>query len=190
MALNTTLRRSELLGLQWKHVDLYSDIPTIRIQQSKTSAGERRIPLNRDALVAFHQLRERCETFVQVEGSEVNEVLPEHYVFPTCEHGHVDVRKPMKSWKTAWTNLKRAAGLERVRFHDLRHSAITNLLESGQSDQVVTDIAGHVSRRMLQRYSHIRLKAKHAALSRLERHGKSESTESIRQEEEAISLLI
>jgi hypothetical protein len=54
--------------------------------------------------------------------------------------------------------------LARLRFHDLRHTAITKLAESQASDQTVMSIAGHVSRQMLEHYSHIRMAAKRSAL--------------------------
>src|SRR6202521_3280803 len=54
-----------------------------------------------------------------------------------------------------------------LRFHDLRHHAITELAESQASDQTVMAIAGHVSQKMLAHYSHIRLDAKRRALDAL-----------------------
>jgi hypothetical protein len=53
------------------------------------------------------------------------------------------------------------------RFHDLRHQAITELAESKASDQTIMGIASHVSRKMLQHYSHVRLEAKRTALDAL-----------------------
>jgi len=54
-----------------------------------------------------------------------------------------------------------------LRFHDLRHRAITELAESQASDRAVMSIAGHVSQRMLAHYSHVRIKAKRKALDAL-----------------------
>ena len=54
-----------------------------------------------------------------------------------------------------------------LRFHDLRHHAITELAESRASDQTIMAIAGHVSQRMLSHYSHVRLDAKRNALDAL-----------------------
>ena len=56
-----------------------------------------------------------------------------------------------------------AAGITR-RWHDTRHTPVTELAESGAGDQIIMDIAGHVSKQMLARYSHIRLEVKCAAL--------------------------
>ncbi|HEX5735718.1 MAG TPA: tyrosine-type recombinase/integrase [Blastocatellia bacterium] len=70
----------------------------------------------------------------------------------------------MSSWRTAWRKLTKKAGLPGLRFHDLRHTAITELAESGASEQIIMAIAGHVSRSMLERYSHVRLEAKREAL--------------------------
>jgi hypothetical protein len=54
-----------------------------------------------------------------------------------------------------------------LRFHDLRHTAITVLAESDASEQTVMAIAGHVSRKMLEHYSHIRMDAKRRAVAAL-----------------------
>ena len=59
-------------------------------------------------------------------------------------------------------------GLASLRFHDLRHHAITELAESGEADLTIMSIAGHISRRMLEHYSHIRMDAKRRALESLE----------------------
>jgi len=75
--------------------------------------------------------------------------------------------KSLKSWRSAWRTLTKKAGLSGFRFHDLRHSAITQLAESGASDSTIMAIAGHVSRRMLERYSHVRMEAKRKAMEAL-----------------------
>src|SRR6476469_8905332 len=72
-----------------------------------------------------------------------------------------------KSWRSAWRTLTKKAGLPAFRFHDLRHCAITQLAENGASDSTIMAIAGHVSRRMLERYSHVRMEAKRNALEAL-----------------------
>ena len=51
-----------------------------------------------------------------------------------------------------------------LRFHDLRHHAITELAESQTSDSTIMSIAGHVSPKMLAHYSHVRVEAKRKAL--------------------------
>ena len=53
------------------------------------------------------------------------------------------------------------------RFHDLRHRAITSLAESGAADSTIMAIAGHASRKMLERYSHVRMEAKRTAMETL-----------------------
>ena len=55
----------------------------------------------------------------------------------------------------------------RLRFHDLRHQAITELTEGGASDATLMALAGHMSREMLEHYSHVRMAAKRAALDKL-----------------------
>ena len=72
------------------------------------------------------------------------------------------------------SNEKCAADIEKIksplaglRFHDLRHHAVTELAESQTSDRTIMSIAGHISPKMLEHYSHVRLQAKRAALDAL-----------------------
>ena len=74
----------------------------------------------------------------------------------------------MLKWDTAWRALRDAAGLHGLRFHDLRHTIITELAEMGVADHVLESITGHLSRRMLEHYSHIRIDAKRQALDALD----------------------
>jgi integrase len=65
--------------------------------------------------------------------------------------------------KTSWNNVRKKAGVT-GRWHDNRHTLITDLAESGAGDETIRDIAGHVSKQMLKHYSHIRMEAKRKAL--------------------------
>jgi integrase len=82
-------------------------------------------------------------------------------------HHDGDPTRHVKSWRSAWRTLTKKAGLSGFRFHDLRHCAITQLAENGTSDSTIMAIAGHVSRRMLERYSHVRMEAKWTAMEAL-----------------------
>jgi integrase len=160
LALNTTMRGCELKGLRWKNTNLFERYLKIKRQTTKTDAGERVIPLNRDAVLALSELWDRA--------NKLNCADPEHYVFPACENGHIDPCRPMKGWRTAWRNITEKAGLKGLRFHDLRHHAVTELAEMPLSDQTIMSIAGHVSKEMLNHYSHIRMMAKRRAVESLE----------------------
>ena len=171
LCLNTTARGCELKGLQWCDVDLFAR--TLTIRKSKTAAGERIVPLTDVAVSALARLRRRAEAFGTVE--------PSHYVFAafvpkfTFSGKKVigynitgfDPTRHVNSWRTAWRTLTKKAGLPGFRFHDLRHCAITQLAENGTSDSTIMAIAGHVSRRMLERYSHVRMEAKRKAMEAL-----------------------
>jgi integrase len=196
LALNTTMRGCEIKQLCWKDVDLMER--TIVIRKSKTEAGERAIPLNAEAYSAMRELRGAA---LKLSGPEA-----EHFVFPSCEHGRIDPTKPQKSWRSAWRHLTKAiecpacgelqkptetccnrackadikeikSPSAKLRFHDLRHHAITELAESKASDQTIMAIAGHVSARMLAHYSHVRLDAKRSALDALSRVSPEVSTQ-------------
>jgi integrase len=86
-----------------------------------------------------------------------------------------DPSVPVGSWRTAWRSLTKKAGFGGLRFHDLRHTAISALGEAGVPDRVIMDIAGHVSPRMLRRYSHIQLESKRAAIQALSSRPVSEA---------------
>ena len=55
-----------------------------------------------------------------------------------------------------------------MRFHDLRHTVVTDLLEAGEPEHVIQAVTGQLSKKMLEHYSHQRLKAKGQMLARLE----------------------
>ena len=80
---------------------------------------------------------------------------------PTLDSGK-GLRGAITAWKRA------AAPIRGLRFHDLRHQAITEMAEAGASDATLMAVAGHMSRRMLEHYSHVRMAAKRTALEKLE----------------------
>jgi integrase len=77
-----------------------------------------------------------------------------------------DPTRPIISFKTAWTKVREKAGVK-GRWHDNRHTLVTELAESGAGDEVIMSIAGHVSRAMLSRYSHVRMEAKRRSLDEI-----------------------
>ncbi len=170
-AANTTMRGCELKGMRLGNVDLENGCVYIRRAATKNDSGARPIPLNPTSKWAFARLIERA----QLLGARDSE----HFLFPAFLHRKTreseeiralgyDPAQHQKTWRTAWRTLTRAAGLKGLRFHDLRHHAITRLAEAGVPDQTLMSIAGHVSREMLEHYSHIRMQAKRQAVAAIE----------------------
>jgi integrase len=91
---------------------------------------------------------------------------PEWYLFPSGKPRPSDPTRPVTTLKTAWNTVREKANVK-GRWHDHRHTLITDLAESGAGDQTIMDIAGHVSKNMLKHYSHIRMQAKREALESL-----------------------
>jgi integrase len=149
------MRDAEIRTLTWAQVDFEKQFLTVG--RSKTEAGEgRTIPLNSVLLpVPLDHSRWYTRRFGMMK--------PEWYLFPFGQSKHLDPARPMTTLKTVWGNIKETAGIT-GRWHDNRHTLITELAESGAGDQTIMDIAGHVSRQMLARYSHIRMDAKRKAL--------------------------
>ena len=77
-----------------------------------------------------------------------------------------DPTRPITSFKTAWIKVRKEAGVK-GRWHDNRHTLVTELAEGGAGDEVIMSIAGHVSRAMLSRYSHVRMEAMRRALDEI-----------------------
>jgi hypothetical protein len=152
------MRPVEVKHLRRCDVDLVKKL--LHVRRSKNESSHRVIPLNTSALNALARMFERADMLGHTE--------PEHYLWPACQWGRFDATKPMLKWDTAWRALRDAAGLQRLRFHDLRHTAITELAEMGVADHVLESITGHLSRRMLEHYSHIRIDAKRQALDALD----------------------
>ena len=137
LAITTGMRQGELLGLQWKDIDL--DAGTLRVNRSvydgeinppKTEAGNRTIKLPKLALVALKQHR------VSAAKQRIAE-----WVFPNVNGGPIGHQNlHNRSWKP----LLHKAGLPHsTGFHDLRHSCISLLLSRGVPAKVVSEMAGH-----------------------------------------------
>ena len=158
VAANTSVRPVEVKHLRRCDVDLVKKL--LHVRRSKNETSHRVIPLNTSALNALARMFERPDMLGHTE--------PEHYLWPACQWGQFDPTKPMLKWDTAWRALRDTAGLHGLRFHDLRHTVITELAEMGVADHVLESISGHLSRRMLEHYSHIRIDAKRQALDALD----------------------
>jgi integrase len=157
--LNCGLRDKELRNLRWRQVDLPQK-KCLTVGKSKTDAGTGRvIPLNDTVLAA---LRAHSAWYVRRFG----ECKPEWYVFPAGKGQPNDPTRPVSTLKTAWTKVRDNAKVV-GRWHDNRHTLVTELAESGAGDEVIMSIAGHVSRAMLSRYSHVRMEAKRRALDEI-----------------------
>lgn len=154
LGLNTALRKGEILALCWGDVDLTAR--TLSIRRGKTEAAVRVVPLNNAA-----------GTVLEFWGERFPERTPANFVFPANHNHHTDPSRALRSFRTAWRNALKDAKLRGLRFHDLRHSTITKLSEGQASDQTIMAIAGHVSREMLEHYSHIRMEAKRAAVENI-----------------------
>jgi hypothetical protein len=76
------------------------------------------------------------------------------------------------------------------RWHDNRHTLVTELAESGAGDVVIMSIDGHVSRAMLSRYSHVRMEAKRRALDEIATRQRTADTKQQEAAEAAQSVLV
>jgi integrase len=146
LALNTGMRRSELLSLEWPQVDLIGR--GIRVVNAKSSSGERIIPMNETAYALFQDLA--------VERSS-------YLVFPSN-------RKPGKRFvdlKKAFKKALQLARIAHIRVHDLRHTFATRLVQAGVDLITVQHLLGHAKIAMTARYAHSPTRARVEAVERL-----------------------
>ena len=126
----------------WAQMDLTKGYLTVG--KSKTEAGEgRTIPLNT-------ALAECMTEYAEWYRGKFGKPQPQWYLFPFGKPTPSDPTRPVTTLKTAWNNVRKNAKVE-GRWHDNRHTLITDLAESGAGDQTIMDIAGHVSKQMLKR---------------------------------------
>ena len=132
VALNTGMRRGEILDLQWEHVNFIAR--TIFIAKSKTGRT-RTIPMNDVVFAELKALKQDAGT--------------RDFVFSVSKTGvNID------SIKTGWRNACAAAGLVDLRFHDTRHTFATRLRANGVHEWDIRDLLGHTTTRMTSVYTH------------------------------------
>ena len=110
----------------------------------------------------------RVSFCVSIRWKCLDATLSEHKVFKLFRSDWSDPQphdptRPMVTLKTSWNNARKKAKVQ-GRWHDNRHTLVTDLAESGAGDETIRDIAGHVSKQILKHYSHIRMEAKRKAL--------------------------
>jgi integrase len=147
VALNTGLRRGELLTLQWQDIDLNRGVVTVRASNAK-GAQTRHVPLN----------------------SEVSHVLRLCHGSAEARIGHVFCGidgEALEGTKTSWNSLVKAAKVDEFRFHDLRHTFASKLVMAGVDLNTVRELLGHADLKMTLRYAHLAPEHKAAAVAKL-----------------------
>ena len=139
LALETAARLGELLALEWRDVDSARRVALLRgVGGRGTKNGDdvRAVPLSSAALVVLQELQ----------------------ALPLSIDGRVFYWwAGSDSFNKPWARLCKSAGIEDLRFHDLRHEATSRLFEKGVFQGVeVAAITGHKTLQMLKRYTHLR----------------------------------
>ena len=136
-AIATAMRRAEILSLVWRNIDLEKRVAFLPI----TKNGEaRKVPLSSQAVEVLQERQHALELHPQ-------DRLPQSHglIFPTSSN----------AIRLAWNKARRKAGIEDLRFHDLRHEAISRFFELGLTLLEVRAISGHRDLRMLGHYTHL-----------------------------------
>jgi integrase len=126
LAIETALRRGELLDLRWFHIDWKSR--TVHVPHTKTGYA-RTIPLTDRAMAILEALPRNDERVFSMSAMAL---------------------------RLSWNRLRERAGMPDLRFHDLRHEAISRFAEMGLTSAELAVVSGHRDPRMLMRYTHLR----------------------------------
>jgi integrase len=132
-AIETAMRRGEILGLHWDQVDLKRR--SVTILESKNGYS-RTIPLTPTAVALLHDIWREVSPWVSNQKSAK--------VFPITAN----------ALRMAWERMLKPTDIEDLHFHDLRHEAISRFFEIGLTVPEVASISGHRDMKMLMRYAH------------------------------------
>lgn len=127
IAIETGMRRGEMLGMRWQHIDFHKSI--LYIPDTKTDVP-RFIPLSSRATAVLHGLPRRMD-------------------------GRVFGIRP-QSVTQAFERARIRAGISNLTFHDLRHEAANRLFERGLGSMEVSAVTGHKTLQMLKRHTHLK----------------------------------
>jgi integrase len=159
LALSTGMRQGELLALHWANVDLNRGAAQVTgtlqqrgdaITEPKTAHSRRQVALTKTAIEALRQHRiAQAEARLRLGPAWTDNDL----VFCNEVGGFVDASNLVRR---SFLPLLKRAGLPRIRFHDLRHSAATLLLSEGVHPKIVSEMLGHSQIAVtLDLYSHV-----------------------------------
>lgn len=165
LGFDAPMSANEERGLRLGDLDLVNDVLMVRVRTSKNKYRTRTIPLTPEAKWAIERMKERA----QAAGA----VSPQHYLMPFKKQ-HVwnpDQSMTVSGIKKPWNEARNAAGLPWFRPTDLRHTSITRLAEAGTAIPIIMSMAGHVSRKMMEHYTHISAQAKRKAVESARTNG-------------------
>ncbi|RXJ73295.1 integrase [Veronia nyctiphanis] len=144
LAMNTGLRRGELLQLAWSDISLTQKYLTVRAGNAKSKSG-RTVPLNNEAFETLSEWRKQN---------------PDNsYVF----QGKTGV--PLTDVKKPWATVLDIALIDSFNFHDLRHHFASKLVMAGVDLNTVRELLGHSDLKMTLRYAHLAPEHKAAAVN-------------------------
>ncbi|MEU9890689.1 site-specific integrase [Sphaerisporangium sp. NPDC051011] len=166
------LRKGEILALPWSAVNL--EAGTLRVEQTlqrvavelrinvpKTRRSKRVVPLPDFCITALEERRKIQSEEKAEAGSDWRDT---GLIFTTSSGLPIDPRNLLRHFYAVW----KRAGLETYRFHDIRHTAVSLLLDLGVPPHVVREIVGHSAIEVtMDVYAHASLEEKTKALKRL-----------------------
>lgn len=183
LTLFTGLRKGEAMALKWSNIDFENkelhivgslcrvatgeeqnghQIYTYKIMEPKTAKSKRTVPLLEIVIEALYMQAERQKILKQ-ENQVVYE--DQDYVFARYDGRYLDQR----TFTEHYNNFLQKHGIHHIRFHDLRHSFASILLEAGESPKVIQELLGHSTiTTTMDIYAHVSQSAKRNTIHRLD----------------------
>jgi integrase len=146
LAVETGMRLSELTGARWEHLDLAQR--TLHLPDTK-NGDSRTVPLSTAALTTLLKLR---NSFAEPNSGRVFDITP-HAATVAFRRA---VKRARKAYLESRGDRQDEGLFSNLRFHDLRHEAVSRLFERGLNVVEVSSISGHKTLQMLKRYTHLR----------------------------------
>lgn len=144
LALNTGMRKGELLSLEWNHINFDNKILTVDFQNAK-SGNTRHLPLNTQAFNTLQGWQQKTNGI--------------GFVFKDKNNA------PLKDFPHIWGALLNEAKITNFRFHDLRHHFASKLVMASVDLNTVRELLGHSDLKMTLRYAHLAPEHKAAAVN-------------------------
>lgn len=143
MAWYTGMRKGEILGLLWNQLVLLDGVLYVRLNPGETKTGKGRvIPLAEEVVRLLEEQRRRHSAEIGCQEC----TCCTHHVF--SRHG-----RPIRSFCKAWARAREEASVPWLLFHDLRRSAVRNLVRAGIPEAVAMALTGHRTRSVFDRYN-------------------------------------
>jgi len=175
VAVNTGMRRGEILGLRWQDINFNNKFISVRqtivkanneiiFKEPKIKSSKRTIRIDNEDIDKLNEVKEKQKDYESIFGPDYNK----HNLISCYEDGS----PPFPDTVTKrFTSLAKKVNLDNYRFHDLRHTHASLMLESGTQMKVIQERLGHSNiTTTMDTYAHLQPNIQKEAVSKFKKH--------------------